>query len=60
MYVWQMNDGRWHISIKTGVRGLFAAILQNKAAFKLFDRSYEYQRDADAAERQIRDLIRSA
>ena len=60
MYVWQMNDGRWHISlaVSVGVQGaLHAAILNNANAFRLYDRGYENERDARDAERAIRTLI---
>lgn len=60
MYVWQMNDGRWHISLMTSRRDLFSAILANKAAFALYDQGYGTEHDARVAERQIRVFINSA
>ena len=57
MYVWQMNDGRWHISLETRHRGLFSTILHCKDAFALYDRGYETEREARNAERRIRSLI---
>jgi hypothetical protein len=55
-----MNDGRWHISLMTSRRDLFSAILANKAAFAMYDRGYETERDARVAERQISVFISSA
>lgn len=57
MHVWQMNDGRWHISLETRSRYRFANILANKEAFKLFDRGYDRERDAREAEANIRAMI---
>lgn len=57
MYVWQMNDGSWHISLMTSMRGLFSTILANREAFAAYDRGYETQREARAAEAHIRLLL---
>ena len=57
MHVWQMNDGRWHISLETQQRHRFGTILRNPAALALYDRGYDTEREARAAERRIRALI---
>lgn len=63
MYVWQMNDGRWHISLETNIhlrsngRVTFGKLLANKAAFKLFDRGYETEAGARAAYAEINALM---
>lgn len=41
MYVWQMNDGRWHISAMTGVK--------YDIAMRELDRGFETEQEARAA-----------
>ena len=57
MYVWQMNDGSWNVSMLTGERGLFTRILQNSDAYLLYANAYRTERDARAAEARIRALL---
>jgi len=41
MYVWQMNDGRWHVSNQTSVEW--------NIAMRVFERGYETRKEAEAA-----------
>lgn len=55
MYVWQMNDGRWHISLfSTNSQFKYEDILAIPEAHRLFDRGYETETAARQAEKQIR------
>jgi len=55
MYVWQMNDGRWHISLINSK--MFSRILTIPEATRLYNRGYDLKCDARAAERRIRELL---
>lgn len=48
MYVWQMNDGRWHVSAETSVEF-------NAATHRYFERGYETRQEAEAALKSWRD-----
>lgn len=41
MYVWQMNDGRWHVSNQTSVAW--------NSSMSVFDRGYETRSEAEMA-----------
>lgn len=55
MYVWQMNDGYWHISHMTNSREAKPAF--GSAAFALYEKAYWNEREAKAAMSEIRRLI---
>lgn len=54
MYVWQMNDGTWRISLMTGQGGRFSKILACQNCLKLYDAAYCDETAARGAERVIR------
>jgi len=60
MYVFQMNDGSWRISLKTSAHLTFGAILLNAEAYRLYNRIYDSEHVARHAERRIRSLIEAA
>jgi hypothetical protein len=60
MYVWQMNDGSWNISLLTSQRDMFSRILALPEASKAYSRSYRSRREAAAAEKMIRNLLETA
>lgn len=47
MYVWQMNDGRWHISAMTGVK--------YHPSMRELDRGFETEQEARVALRLWRE-----
>lgn len=47
MYVWQMNDGRWHVSAETSVEW--------NISMKIFERGYETRNEAESALKAWRD-----
>ena len=59
MYVWQMNNGRWHISMLTG-RSLSGTLSSRCEAHRLMHRGYDTETEARAAERHILTLIEVA
>lgn len=54
MYVFQFMDATWRIDRTTNSKISFLSILQNKAAFKLYEGIYESRAEACAAEKEIR------
>lgn len=53
MYVWQMNDGSWRISLLTSQGGKYAAILACGGCKVLYDKAYRTRAMAERAERVI-------
>ena len=53
-YVWQMNDGRWHVSAETSKEILYSILPDH------LRRGYDTRAEADAAHAEIREITRGA